>query len=298
MRRWLVVVVMVCTLLGGAAQVRAQDDDGPATPLSELGLPELVVGTDGATLQTPATLDADRYYLRLENTSPSASVAIEFYQAPEGTSAVDLIPDFQDAAAQNQPPPGFYDSLIAGGVSATAQGTGEAVIDLPEGSWLAALFVYGDGVDSFVAQPIEVTGDIGDPDDPDSDIDLNFDDFSFDFDSELSSGSKVWELENDGVQPHFIAIYSYPGELTEDAVNAALYFYYGRAPEEFDSAVAPIDFDQLVEVGGSGTMSHEAEAWLQLDLPPGTYLAWCQVVDQESGLPHAALGQFEIFTVE
>ena len=40
------------------------------------------------------------------------------------------------------------------------------------------------------------------------------------------------------------------------------------------------------------------EAWLQLNLPAGTYLALCQVADRESGLPHAALGQLLVFTVE
>jgi hypothetical protein len=288
---------MICTLLGGTAPVGAQDDAFPATPLSQLGLPELRVSTDGVTVNAPATLDAGRYYLVLENSDPAASAAVEFYQAPEGTAAADLIPGFQDAAAQNQPPPNFYDSLIAGGVSAQPGGTGEAVIDLPAGSWLASVYVFGGDVDTLLAQPVEVTGDIGDPDDPDGDIDLNFEDFGFDLDAELPAGSQVWELENDGAQPHFVSIYSYPGELTEDAVNATLFNAYGAAPEEFDSAATPIDFSQLVEVGGSGTMSSGVEAWLQLDLAPGTYLAWCQVVDQESGLPHAALGQFEIFTV-
>jgi hypothetical protein len=300
MRRWLVVLVVLCSLLGGAAQVGAQDEDVafPATPLSELGLPELRVGTDGVTMDAPAELEAGRYYLVLENASATASAAVEFYQAPEGTAAADLVPGFQDAAAQSQPPPNFYDSLIAGGVAAEPGETGEAVVDLPAGSWLATVVVYGDGADGFLAQPIEVTGDIGDADDPDADIDLNFEDFDFDLDSELPAGSQIWELENDAEQPHFLSIYTYPGELTEDAVYAALFNAYGTAPEEFDPAATPIVFDELVEVGGSGTMSRDVEAWLQLDLAPGTYLAWCQVVDQESGLPHAALGQFEIFTVE
>ena len=160
------------------------------------------------------------------------------------------------------------------------------------------MFVYGDGEDGLLTHPIEITGNIGEPDDPDSDVDVNFEDFSFDFGDGLRGGDLVWELENDGDQPHFISIYTYSGELTAEGVNAAIAAAYGTSAEPVDPGATPIDLGQLVEVGGSGMMSSGTEAWLQLDLPPGTYLALCQVADQDSGLPHSALGQFAVFTVE
>lgn len=297
MRRWLLATLLLCSLVGGAARVEAQENAFPAMPLDELGLPEVIVETDGVTMTAPAELEADRYYLELDNASATASIAVEFYRAPDGSSATDLIPSFQEAAATNQPPPGFYDALISGGVSAEPGRTGQAVIDLPAGSWIAAVFVYGGDEDGFLAQPIEVSGEFGDPDDPDSDVDVNFEDFSFDFGSGLRAGNLVWELENDGAQPHFISIYAYPGELTAEGVNAAIAAVYGTSAEPVDPAAIPIDLGQLVEIGGSGTMSPGAEAWLQLDLPPGAYLALCQVADRDSGLPHSALGQFAVFTV-
>lgn len=298
MRRWLVVSLVLFSLIGGFGTVGAEDDAFPAMPLDELGLPEIVVSTDGATMTAPTALEAGRYFLQVDNDSPAASVAVELYRAPEGAAAADLIPGFQDAAGLDQPPPDFYEMLIAGGVSTEAGGRGEAVIDLPAGSWIVAAYVYGNGADGLLTQAIEVSGDIGDPDDPDADIDLNFEDFAFDLDERVPAGDQVWELENDGEQPHFVSIYSYGGELTEAAVNAALFDAYGTAPQPVDPDAIPIDLGELVEVGGSGTMSAGTEAWLQLDLPAGTYLALCQVVDRESGLPHAALGQLVIFTVE
>lgn len=297
MRRWLMVLMLLVALAGGLTQAVAQEQAFPAMPLEELGLPELIVETDGLTISAPGQLEAGRYFLELDNASPNASIAIEFYRAPDGVTAVDLIPSFADAAATNQPPPGFYDNPISGGVAAEPGRTGQAVIDLPAGSWIAAAFVYGEDIDGFLAQPVEVTGEFGDPDDPDSDVDVNFEDFAFDFGSGLRAGDLVWELENDGVQPHFIAIYTYPGELTAEGVNAAIATAYGTSAS-VDPTGAPIDLEQLVEVGGSGTMSPDTEAWLQLDLPPGTYLAMCQVADRDSGLPHSALGQFAVFTVE
>src|SRR6478752_651727 len=173
LRRWLFAFLLFGSVLGGFSLARAQDDAFPAMPLDELGLPEVLVATDGATLSAPASLDAGRYFLQVDNNA-TASVAVEFYRAPEGASPADLIPGFQDAAALDQPPPDFYDLLIAGGVTAEAGGHGQAVI---------------------------VTGDIGDPDDPDSDIDLNFEDFSFDMEERVPAGDQVWELENDGEQP-------------------------------------------------------------------------------------------------
>lgn len=298
MRRWLVVSLVLFSLIGGFGTVGAEDDAFPAMPLDELGLPEIVVSTDGATMTAPTALEAGRYFLQVDNDSPAASVAVELYRAPEGAAAADLIPGFQDAAGLDQPPPDFYEMLIAGGVSTEAGGRGEAVIDLPAGSWIVAAYVYGNGADGLLTQAIEVSGDIGDPDDPDADIDLNFEDFAFDLDERVPAGDQVWELENDGEQPHFVSIYSYGGELTEAAVNAALFDAYGTAPQPVDPEAIPIDLGELVEVGGSGTMSAGTEAWLQLDLPKGTYLALCQVTDRESGLPHAALGQFLIFSVE
>lgn len=297
MRRCLLATMLLVFLIGGGAITQAQESAFPAMPLDEIGLPEVIVTTDGTTMSLPSELKAGRYYLELDNASAVASIAIEFYRAPDGTAAADLIPSFQEAAAIAQPPPGFYQNLISGGVSAEPGRTGQAVIDLPAGSWIAAAFVYG-GVDGFLAQPVEVTGDFGNPDDPDSDVDVNFEDFSFDFGNGLRAGNLVWELENDGTQPHFISIYSYPGELTAAGVNAAIAAAYGASAEPIDPGATPIDLEQLVEIGGSGTMSVETEAWLQLDLPPGTYLALCQVADLDAGLPHSALGQFAVFTVE
>ena len=297
MRRWLMATMLLVSLIGGGATVGAQQSAFPAMPLDELGLPEVIVTTDGTTMPLPSELDAGRYYLELANTSAAASIAIEFYRSPDGTTAADLIPAFQEAAAPDQPPPAFSENLISGGVSAEPGRTGQAVIDLPAGSWIAVAFVYGGG-NAFLAQPIEVTGDFGDPDDPDSDVDVNFEDFAFDFGDGLRAGNLVWELENDGTQPHFISIYTYPGELTTAGVNAAIAAAYGTSSEPVDPGITPIDLEQLVEIGGSGTMSADTGAWLQLDLAPGTYLALCQVADLDSGLPHSALGQFAVFTVK
>jgi hypothetical protein len=298
MRRWLMATMLLLACASGVAPASAQENAFPAMPLEELGLPEIIVESDGVTLTAPAALEADRYFLELDNQSAAASMAVEFYRTPDDSSADELIPAFKEAAALNEPPPGFYDSLISGGVSAEPGRTGQAVIDLPAGSWIAAVFVYGGDSEAFLAQPIEVTGDIGEPDDPDADVDVNFEDFAFDIGSGLRAGDLVWELENDGDQPHFISFYSYPGEVTEASVNAAIAAAYGTSAEPADPGVTPIDLGQLVEVGGSGTMSPNTEAWLQLELEPGTYVVLCQVADRESGLPHSALGQFAVLTVE
>ncbi|MCA9860533.1 MAG: hypothetical protein KC438_12460, partial [Thermomicrobiales bacterium] len=181
MRRWLMVLMLATLSIGGMAEARAQEGAFPATPLRQLGLPELPIVTADSAMSVPPELDAGRYFLTVENVSAAGSIAIEFYRAPDGMAAVDMVPAFMDAAAANQTPAGFYDALITGGVVANAGSHGEAVIDLPAGSWLVVGYAFGEGQDGVVWQTTEVTGDIGDPEDPDSDVDVNLEDFAFDF---------------------------------------------------------------------------------------------------------------------
>ncbi|TXG86762.1 MAG: hypothetical protein E6R14_02400, partial [Thermomicrobiales bacterium] len=63
MRRWMLATLLLLALSGGTAQSLAQEQAFPAMPLDELGLPEVIVASDGVTLSAPTELDADRYYL-------------------------------------------------------------------------------------------------------------------------------------------------------------------------------------------------------------------------------------------
>ena len=51
------------------------------------------------------------------------------------------------------------------------------------------------------------------------------------------------------------------------------------------------------EMGGAGAVNPGGEEWFTLHLPPGDYLAYCLVPDDETGQAHAAMGMVKTFTV-
>lgn len=51
------------------------------------------------------------------------------------------------------------------------------------------------------------------------------------------------------------------------------------------------------DMGGAGALSPGGQEWFTVDLPPGGYVAFCLVPDEETGLPHAAMGMVAAFHV-
>jgi hypothetical protein len=48
---------------------------------------------------------------------------------------------------------------------------------------------------------------------------------------------------------------------------------------------------------GLKSMSPGREIWVELNLAPGTYVAFSGSIDPGSGQPHAVLGEIHVFTV-
>lgn len=55
----------------------------------------------------------------------------------------------------------------------------------------------------------------------------------------------------------------------------------------------PFDF-----AGGAGALSPGGREWFTLHLAPGSYVAFCLVPDDETGIPHAATGMVKGFTID
>lgn len=73
----------------------------------------------------------------------------------------------------------------------------------------------------------------------------------------------------------------------------------GKTPADLvawaKSGTGPPPYD---EMGGAGALSPGGREWFTLDLPPGDYVAFCLVPDdQPPHLPHAAMGMVTAFTV-
>ncbi len=101
-------------------------------------------------------------------------------------------------------------------------------------------------------------------------------------------------MTNTGEQPHFIVLVKGPDDLTMDDVMAIL------AADATGGTPPPgvpnpeTDFEDIAE---TSLLSAGKTMWLEFDLAPGTYVALCFFPDPETGMPHAALGMVQLFTV-
>jgi len=109
-------------------------------------------------------------------------------------------------------------------------------------------------------------------------------DFSFVLPTSMKAGKQIWQIVNEGKQPHEIALVRLAdGKTLDDAVNFMQ---------------APTGAPPFIDVGGFQGIDPGASGWLHLDLQPGRYVALCHIPDPASGKPHEALGMVLPFTVE
>ena len=52
-----------------------------------------------------------------------------------------------------------------------------------------------------------------------------------------------------------------------------------------------------IDSGGAASIAPGSTQWVELNLAPGTYAAWCFVPDINTGMPHAFMGMITVFTV-
>ena len=95
-------------------------------------------------------------------------------------------------------------------------------------------------------------------------------------------------------QPHFIFLAKGPDDLTLDDVMAILAADAtgGTPPPGVPNPETDFTFATETSVLSAGK-----SMWIEFDLAPGTYAAVCFFPDLETGMPHAAMGMVQVFTV-
>jgi len=102
----------------------------------------------------------------------------------------------------------------------------------------------------------------------------------------IAAGTSTIALTNRGQQPHHMLIFRLaPGVTVQQALTA-------EAQGE-----DPLEAGLLMPATGVETMSPGQTVYPTLTFTPGTYAMVCFVQDPATGLPHAALGMVEEFTV-
>lgn len=104
------------------------------------------------------------------------------------------------------------------------------------------------------------------------------------------NGRGTYAIDNKGNQVHELAIFKFADGKTLDDVKGYLLTPPGTPP--------PAGPPPFTEAGGMVGLNPGAQAWLELDLEPGTYAMICFFPDpQKDNLPHALEGMIKEFRV-
>jgi hypothetical protein len=125
---------------------------------------------------------------------------------------------------------------------------------------------------------------------PEADLTVALVDFAFGLPVELSAGEQTWLIENVGEQWHELIVIPVPdGTTLEDAMSLLM-----AVEEEAEGEGGMPEFSMVWS-----PMSAGEQAWVRVDLAPGTYLVSCFIEDVNSDehAIHAALGMIQIVTV-
>lgn len=268
-----------------------------ASGLDQLGLPEINVSvTADSVTGMPASLPAGRYLLKVNTQGDStgeSEFSLTILQLPAGITLKSVEAEQNSSAtpgSDSGPPAWFYDALLPGGVSVIPGQPSEIVIDLTPGDWLA-------GAGDLTTPPIEfkVIGTMpAKLVEPESTATITYRDFSIGITAgELKSGENIVRIDNAGNQPHELLLMKGPDSMTRDQVKLALEAEMTGTPVA--GGLNP-DTD-LVPVAYVGDQSAGVTTWTSFNLEPGTYAALCFFPDKASGMPHAAMGMYDVFVV-
>jgi hypothetical protein len=131
---------------------------------------------------------------------------------------------------------------------------------------------------------MNVTGQAAAVTAPKADKSIVMKDFAYDMPA-LAKGKQTVKLSNEGPQPHVLSLLKLGQGKTMKDVGA---FLAGQAPP------GPPPFSAL----GGSALTKGRDAYLELDLEAGNYVAICPVPDPASGKPHSELGMVKEFTIQ
>lgn len=276
-----------------AHDAHAQATPEAASQWGALGLPELNLSvTSDAIEGVPESIEAGRYLLTVtaDITPEDWGKGVLLLQLPEGMTIEDAMA--QGGAAGDGPPEFLYQSLLPGGPMTGGEGEQSitAVIDLEPGEWVVA-------GSQLSTQPVimTATGEMpADLPEPESTATISMYEMVIEVtEGELHAGENLLKIENTGDQAHFVEFERLPDGVTTEDVEAALQGEMMGTPGAGNDPLSDIAL-----VANSGDLSPGGTMWLNVNFEPGAYAGFCFVPDTESGIPHAFMGMYMLFTVE
>jgi len=270
------IVLSAC----GSAAASTPADSGAA-------IPEITIKAADYSFEAPAQIEAGLVKLTLVNDGQEPHHA-QLVRLNDGVT----LEQFQTALPQG-PEAAFSLITAAGGPGVVDPGLrSQVILELTPGQYvLLCVIPSHDGVPHMakgLLKPIEVVAhadhDHPGVSKPKADTVVKLLDFSFVLPSEIKAGKQLWQVVNEGPQPHEILIIKLAEGKTIADVQAFVQSFHGAPP--------------FASVGGFQAINPGESGWLHLDLESGNYAAICYVSDPASGHAHAELGMLLPFTVK
>jgi uncharacterized cupredoxin-like copper-binding protein len=273
------IAILTVTLLLGACGPAAKSQAA-----SGAQIPEITIKAADYAFDAPAQVEAGLVTITLVNDGQEPHHA-QLVRLNDGVT----LEQFQTALQQG-PEAALPLAVAAGGPGIVDPGlSSQVTVDLSPGQYLLLCFVPGhDGVPHLakgMVKPIEVVARTGQVKAvaPRADVTVKLLDFSFILPSEIKAGRQVWQVVNEGPQPHEILLIKLVEGKSMADVQAFMHAAHAAPP--------------FTNVGGFQAIHPGETGWLNLDLTPGDYVALCYVPD-ENGKSHLEHGMMLPFTVK
>lgn len=274
---FITLVILVMALALSACGSVAAD----ATP----AIPEITIKAADYSFDAPDQIEAGLVKVNLVNDGQEPHHA-QMVRLNDGVT----LEQFQ-AALQEGEAAAFPLIAFVGGPGLVDPGLqSQVTLDLTPGQYVLLCFVPShDGVPHLakgMVRPIEVVAAADETEvvEIEADATVTLLDFSFIMPTEVKAGPQVWEITNEGPQPHEIMLVKLADGKTMADIQAFMANPHGTPP------FSQIGGFQGINPGGTG--------WLNLDLTPGEYVALCHIPDPASGKAHEELGMVMPFSVE
>jgi hypothetical protein len=215
---------------------------------------------------------------------------VQFLRLNDGVS----LDEFEAALKQGEGPALAMTQQV-GGVGAIAPGiSAQAVINLPAGEYAILCFIPspGDGIPHLAKGMIKgltvQDSSGGTAAEPEADLAITLQDFTFDMPATLPAGPMVIQVTNNGPEPHeWNLLRLEDGKTVQDVLG------FLTAPD------GPPPF---IPIGGMNGLDVGKTGYVEFDFEPGTYVAICNIPSPKAeGHPHFTLGmvkQFEVTSSE
>lgn len=295
----------------GAAVLSSAALSAPAAAQSSATQMTVTVTAQDFSFNVPAQVQGGYVDVLLKNNGK------EIHQAQIAKLHEGVTFDQFKSVLEKSPDAAFPLAGFRGGPNAILPGASAETIDLLDaGTYVLICFVSGaDHIPHYMKGMIaqfEVTGEGTGSTEPAPALTVTAMDFSYQMPDQVSAGKQIWELFNNGPQPHEMALMTLaPNVTAQQAI--AVYEQISQPPATPAAGATPMagmttagGATPMVATGGTlpfapaggiNAIDPGIPGWMVLDLQPGNYLALCNVPDPKTGKPHFELGMYKEFTV-